>query len=727
MLPSRSLPIRLLPLACAALAIFVSPLVSPVTTSAATTFAYPQAPKSDHVDDYHGVKVPDPYRPLEDVDAAATATWVAQENALTRSYMDAIPARGKILARLKTLNDYEKFGAPGVVAGRYFFSKNTGLQNQSILYWSTSLDAAPKVLIDPNTLSADGTIALGATSVSDDGKLLAYSTQVSGSDWQTWHVRNIEKGADLSDVLTWTSGGGSWKKDGSGFYYSTYPKPTDERSALKAAKDHQKVWFHKIGTPQSADGLVYERNDQPKWFIGARTSDDGAYLFLTLSDGTSIKNGLLVQDLRTPNAPVKEIRPIGVAQWSVLGNDGSTIYVETTNGAPNGKIVAIDLAAPTTERTLVAESKDAMEGTSLVGNTFFTSYLHDAHAVVRAFDLTGKLVKEIALPGIGSISGFGTRRANTEFYYTYTSYTVPPSVYRFDVATMASTLYRAPKLAFDPNAYMSEQVFYASKDGTKIPLILTYKKGLKKDGTAPTILYAYGGFNISVLPAFSPSRIAWMDMGGIYAVPNIRGGAEYGQAWHEAGMMEKKQNVFDDFIAAAKFLISEKYTSTPKLAISGGSNGGLLVGAAMTQHPELFGAALPAVGVMDMLRFQKFTVGYAWTTEYGNADASLAEFNYLHAYSPLHNIKPGVKYPPTLVSTADHDDRVFPAHSFKFAATLQADQAGPAPVLITIETKAGHGAGKPISKQLEETADTYAFLVKSLGIGDAMVAAATTR
>lgn len=694
--------------------------------SAAVPLAYPAAPKSDHVDDYHGVKVPDPYRPLEDVDAPATATWVAQENALTRSYFDAIPARAKLLARLKVLNDYEKVGAPSVVGGRYFFSKNSGLQNQAILYWAPSLAAAPQVLIDPNTLSTDGTVALGATSISDDGKLVAYSTQVSGSDWQTFRVRDVETGRDLPDVLEWTAGGGSWKRDGSGFYYATYPRPTDARSALKAAKDNQKVWFHALGTPQSADTLVYERPDHPKWFIGARTSDDGAYLFLTLSDGTSVKNALLVKDLRVPNAPVVEIRPIGVAQWSVLGNDGTTLYVETTNGAPNGKVVAIDLAAPARERTLIAESKDALEGVSLVGDDFYATYLHDAYSVARVYDLAGTLVKEIALPGIGSVAGFGTRRKNTEFFYTYTSYTVPPTVYRFDVATKTSTLQFGAKLAFDPSAFTSEQVFATSKDGTRVPMILTYKKGLKRDGTAPTILYAYGGFNIALTPSFSASRVAWMEMGGIYAVANLRGGSEYGEAWHEAGMFGKKQNVFDDFLASAHYLIDNRYTATPKLAISGGSNGGLLVGAVMTQHPELFGAALPAVGVMDMLRFQKFTVGYAWTTEYGNADASLDEFTTLYKYSPLHNLKPGIHYPPTLVSTADHDDRVFPAHSFKFAAQLQADQAGPNPVLITIETKAGHGAGKPISKQLEETADTYAFLVKALGISDAAVAVATT-
>ncbi len=712
-------------LTLAILAVAMSPMVVPPMIFTAAPLSYPAAPTSDHVDEYHGVKVPDPYRPLEDVDAPATATWVAEENALTRSYIDAIPARAKLLARLKTLNDYEKVGAPGVVGGRYFFSKNSGLQNQPILYWAPSLDASPRVLIDPNVFSTDGTVALGATSISDDGTLVAYSTQVSGSDWQTWRVRDVETGVDLPDVLEWTAGGGSWKRDGSGFYYATYPRPTDARSALKATKENQTVRFHALGTPQSADTLVYERPDRPKWFIGARTSDDGAYLFLTLSDGTSVKNALLVQDLRTPDAPVVEIRPIGRALYNVLGNDGTTLYVETTNEAPNGKIVAIDLAAPAGERTLIAESSDALEGASLVGDTFYATFLHDAYSVARAYDLAGTLEREIPLPGIGSVTGFGTRRKNTEFYYTYTSYTVPPTVYRFDVATKTSTLQFGPTLAFDPSAFTSEQVFVTSRDGTRVPMILTYKNGLERDGAAPTILYAYGGFSISLTPSFSASRVAWMEMGGVYAVANLRGGAEYGEAWHEAGMFEKKQNVFDDFLAAAHYLIDNRYTSTPKLAIAGGSNGGLLVGAAMTQHPELFGAALPAVGVMDMLRFQKFTVGYAWTTEYGNADASLDEFRTLYAYSPLHNLKPGVHYPPTLVSTADHDDRVFPAHSFKFAAALQADQAGPNPVLITIETKAGHGAGKPISKQLEETADTYAFLVKTLEIPDAAVAAAT--
>ncbi len=681
--------------------------------------SYPAAPQDGSSDQYHGTTVPDPYRPLEDANAAATQKWVEAENKVTEDFIAAIPERTRIKARLTELINYERFGLPEKEGGRYFYSRNSGLQNQSVLYVAERLDAEPRVLLDPNTLSADGTVALAGSAVSEDGKYLAYGTASAGSDWNEWRVRDIASGNDLADHLKWVKfSGASWAKDGSGFYYSRYAEPQPNQ-ALQETNYNQKLYFHRIGDDQAKDTLVYERPDHKEWGFGASVSDDGKFLIVYVTQGTDEKNRLFYQHLGTPNAPFVELFNALDASYSVVGNDGDTFYVLTNKNAPMRRLVAVNLAKPGTAdwKTLVPESaKDKLESVSLFGDTFVTTYLHDAHTRVETFDRTGKPKGQIALPGIGSAGGFGGKRTDTETFYGYSGYTSPYTTYRYDLTSGKSAPFKKPKVAFDPDKFETKEVFYASKDGTKIPLFLTYKKGTRLDGQNPTFLYGYGGFNVSLTPSFSTSAVTWMEMGGVYAVACLRGGGEYGEAWHEAGMKGRKQNVFDDFIAAAEYLIREKYTSTPKLAIAGGSNGGLLIGACMNQRPDLFGACLPAVGVMDMLRFPKFTIGWAWQSDYGSPENE-AEFKVLYAYSPYHNLKPGAHYPATLITTSDHDDRVVPAHSFKYAARLQASQApGGSPVLIRIETKAGHGAGKPISKQLDQTADTYAFLTRALGM-----------
>jgi len=680
------------------------------------TNTYPVARKSDQIDDYHGVKVADPYRWLEDLDSEETRTWVEAENKLSFAFLEAIPARASIKERLTKLWNYEKYGVPNKEGSRYFYTRNSGLQNQSVLYSVTSLDGQPQLLLDPNTLSTDGTVALSGMQISNGGKLLAYSLSASGSDWQEWKVRDVETGQDLSDDLKWVKFSGvSWTRDNSGFFYSRYDEPKGD--SLKGTNYFQKVYFHKLGTAQSSDILVYERPDQKDWLFGATVTEDGDYLIITVFQGTDSKTRVYYKDLKKSDSQVVKLLDDFDAAYTFVGNEGSRFWFQTDRKAPRGKIIEIDVNKPGTEnwKDAVTETKESLQTSTLVNHRFILNYLKDAYTQVRIHDTSGKLFNEVQFHGIGSEDRFGGRSTDKETFYSFTGFTAPTTIYRYDMTTGKSTIFRQPKVDFNPADFETKQVFYTSKDGTKVPMFITYKKGIRLDGSNPTYLYGYGGFNVSLSPAFSVGNLVWMELGGVYAQPNLRGGGEYGEDWHQAGMKLKKQNVFDDFISAAEWLIQNKYTSTPKLSIGGGSNGGLLIGAALTQRPDLFGAALPAVGVMDMLRFQKFTIGWAWVSDYGSSE-NADDFKALYAYSPLHNIKPRTAYPATLVTTADHDDRVWPGHSFKFAATLQAAQSGTAPVLIRIETKAGHGAGKPTSKIIEEIADRWAFLVKTLGM-----------
>ncbi|WP_422931595.1 prolyl oligopeptidase family serine peptidase [Singulisphaera sp. PoT] len=692
-------------------------LGSPSQAETRNKGTYPDAPRSDTVDDYHGTKVADVYRALEDPDSAPTRAWIEAENKVTGDFLGSIPARETIKNRLLELWNYEKFGVPVREGGRYFYSRNSGLQNQSVLYTLPSLDAEPKVLLDPNTLSKDGTVALAGTSISHDGSLLAYGLAAAGSDWQEWKVRDVASGSDREDHLKWIKfSGASWTKDGAGFYYSRFPepKPGDD---LKGVNYYQKLYFHKLGTPQGEDVLVYERPDQKEWEFHGNVTEDGKYLVITVAKGTDNKYRILYKKLDEPNSPIVELIDNFDHEYSFIENDGPVFWFKTDRDAPRGRVIAIDTRKPAVEdwKEVIPQSAETLGGISVIADRFIVSYLKDAHTQVKVFGLDGTFQREVDLPGLGTAGGFGGKRSDKETFYSFASFNSPPVVYRYDIEGGKSTLFRKPKLAFDPADYETTQVFYESKDGTRVPMFISHKKGIKLDGQNPTLLYGYGGFNIALTPAFSASNLVWMEMGGIFAQPNLRGGGEYGEEWHKAGTRDRKQNVFDDFIAAAEWLISHKYTSTPKLAIMGGSNGGLLVGACITQRPELYGAALPAVGVMDMLRFHKFTIGWAWVDDYGSSDDA-AQFKSLFAYSPLHNVKPGTCYPPTMITTADHDDRVVPAHSFKFAAALQAAQSCDNPILIRIETKAGHGAGKPTSKIVEEAADRWGFLTKVLQI-----------
>jgi len=677
---------------------------------------YPKPKTVEQVDDYHGVKVADPYRWLEDTDSADTHAWVEEENKLTFGYLEQIPYRKAIRDRMMKLWNFERFTVPQQQGGRYFYQHNNGLQNQNVLLVAESWNAEPRQLLDPNTLSSDGTVALGGEAITDDGKLMAYGTAASGSDWQEWHVRNVDTGNDLPDLIKWVKfSGASWTKDGKGFYYSRYDEP--KGTALRDTNYFQKLYYHKLGTTQSADTLIYERPDNKELGFGGSVTNDGHYLVIFVFQGTAPKNRLYYKDLTKPDSEVVKLLDDFDAQYQFVDNDGPVFWIRTDVDAPRGKLIAIDTRHPEKAnwRTLVEQSADKLEDVNVVDNLFLLGYLKDAKTEVRVHDLQGKFLRTVDLPGIGTAAGFGGKRKDKETFYSFTSFVSPTTIYRYEPGTGKSSIFKQPKVDFDATKYETKQVFYNSKDGTRIPMFLTYKKGLKLDGQNPTLLYAYGGFDISLTPGFSIPIVVWLEMGGLYAQPNLRGGGEYGEEWHLAGTKAKKQNVFDDFIGAAEWLIANKYTSTPKLAIRGGSNGGLLVGACLTQRPDLFGATLPLVGVMDMLRFQKFTIGWAWTSDYGSSE-NADDFKALYAYSPLHNLKSGTKYPPTMIATADHDDRVVPGHSFKFAATMQADQAGTAPVLIRIETKAGHGAGKPISKVIDQTADEWSFVAHNLGM-----------
>jgi prolyl oligopeptidase len=698
---------------CFALSIFMFVAVS---VFAQTKFDYPKTKKVEQTDDYHGTKISDPYRWLEDDNSAETKAWVEAQNKVTFAYLNEIPERAKIKARLTELWNYERYSAPFEQGGKYFYTKNDGLQNQSVWYVAATVNDKGRVLLDPNTLSKDGTVALNGSSISDDGKMLAYGLSSSGSDWVEWHFRDVETGKDSPDVLKDVKfSGASWSKDGKGVFYSRFPA-TDEKARLTGLNYNQKIYYHKLGTLQSEDILVYERPDDKEMSVGGGVSEDGKYLIVYVSKGTSPKNMIYYKDLSKSDSMVMPLVDKLEASYGFIGNDGSTFYFETDKDAARGRVVAVDILKADKEwKEIIPEAKETLGSVSFINNQFVTNYLKDAYTQIRIYDMKGKFVRNVELPGIGTAGGFNGERDDTETFYTFSSYATPPTTYRYDMKTGKSEVFRKAAVKFDSAGYEVKQVKYKSKDGTEIPMFIVHKKGIKMDGTNPTLLYGYGGFNSSLTPGFSVSRLAWMEMGGVYAVANLRGGGEYGKEWHESAIKTKRQNAFDDFIAAAEYLISAKYTSPKKLAIQGGSNGGLLVGAVLNQRPELFGAALPAVGVMDMLRFHKFTAGRYWTSDYGSPD-NPAEFAAIYKYSPLHNLKKGTKYPAVLVTTADHDDRVVPAHSFKYAATLQEAQGGDAPVLIRIETKAGHGAGKPTSKQIEELADIYGFLMKNLGM-----------
>ncbi len=707
--------------------LFIFPWSS-MLMAADNAIQYPATRRVDHVDTYFGTKVEDPYRWLEDDVRHSTdvAEWVKAENKLTDSYLAAIPERETILRRLTELWNFAQYTPYIKEGGRYFYLKNDGLQNQAVLYVTDSLEGEPRVLIDPNTWSKDGTIALGEMGFSDDGKYLAYSRSEAGSDWSVWHVIEIATGKQLSDELHWTKfSNASWSKDGKGFYYSRYEEPK-KGAEFQALNFNNKVYYHRLGTEQKDDARIYYKAEHPEWQYIGEVTEDGRYLVISIVVGTDARQRIVVQNLTD-----RSFLPIQIDliknfdhEFTFLGNDDSRLFFKTDVEAPRRRVIAIDLHKPEKEnwQEIIPQADETLTEVSLVGNRFVGVYLHDASTQVKLFGLDGKLIEEVKLPGIGTAAGFSGKRrqhgkrTETETFYSFSSIATPPSIYRLDLTTGESKLIRRPEAKFDPDRYEVERVFYKSKDGTRVPMFIAYRKGLKLDGTNPTLLYAYGGFNIPMPPVFSIGRAAWLEMGGVYAQACIRGGSEYGEAWHQAGTKLHKQNVFDDFIAAAEWLIEKKYTSREKLAIQGGSNGGLLVGAVETQRPDLFGACLPAVGVMDMLRFQKFTEGRTWVDDYGSSDDSPEMFKALRAYSPYHNIRSGTCYPPTLVTTADTDDRVVPGHSFKFTAAMQRAQSCDKPILILITSRAGHGGGKPTSKRIEETADLWAFLVKNLGM-----------
>ena len=680
-----------------------------------TKFNYPTSKQTEDTENLFGIEVKDPYRWLENPDSEDTKAWVKAQNEVTFSYLSQLEIRDKLKERITALWNYEKFGIPFKKGSRYFYFKNDGLQNQSVLYTLDSLDDEPQVLLDPNKLSEDGTVALSGLAISDDGNLMAYGLSTGGSDWIEYKVKNVATGEDLADHLKWIKfSGASWTIDNKGFFYSRYDEP-NEKTLLEDVNYYQKLYYHRLGTEQAEDILVYHRPDEKEWGFSGRVTEDGRYLIISVWRGTDPKNLVFYKDLQNTDAEVIELISEFEASYSFIDYDNDIFWVRTDLDAPKGKVIAIDINKTDKNnwQIIIPEAEETLEGVGLLNNSFVTEYLKDARSQIKIFALDGTLIREVELPGIGSVSGFNGKRYDTETFYSFTGFTTPATIYRYNMETGESTIFRQPTVDFNPDDYVTKQIFYQSKDGTNIPMFITHKKGLQLNGNNPTYLYAYGGFNISLTPFFSISNLVWMELGGVFAVPNLRGGGEYGEAWHQAGMKANKQNVFDDFIAAAQWLIDNNYTSSEKLAIAGGSNGGLLVGACMTQRPELFACCLPAVGVMDMLRFHKFTIGWAWCSEYGSPDNE-ADFNTLYAYSPLHNLTSGTKYPATLITTADRDDRVVPAHSFKFAAALQKAHKGDNPVLIRIETKAGHGAGKPTAKIIEEIADKWAFLIDNL-------------
>jgi len=679
---------------------------------------YPATKTIDHVDTYHGLKVPDPYRWLEDDvrESKDVADWVAAENKVTFAYLHAIPEREAIKKRVTDLWNYAKMEEPFRAGPRYAFKKNDGLQNQSVMYTEKTLKSKPRVLLDPNQWSKDGTVAMAGAEFTEDGKYLAYGVSDAGSDWSGWKVMHVPTRKLLGDEIRWVKfGGASWTRDNKGFFYSRFPEPKAGQK-FQGLPLNQTLYHHRLGAPQSEDVLVYHRPEQPTWTITGSVTDDGRYLIIRIGDGTtSRKSRIAYKDLDEPYGLSVDLIDNFDSVNSFIYNDGPIFYFRTDLEAPRGRVVAVDIRKPERKqwKTIVPQEASALQTVNYTGNLLICSYLKDARTQVKMFRLDGRFVREVEFPGIGSAAGFGGRPTDTETFYTFTSFNVPGTIYRYDLITGKSELFEKPKVKFHPDDYEVKQVFYQSKDGTKIPMFISHKKGLKLDGNNPTLLYGYGGFNISLPPMFSVSKLTWMEMGGVYAVPNIRGGGEYGREWHRAATRLNRPKAYEDFIAAAEYLIENKYTRPARLAIQGGSNGGLLVGAVMCKRPDLFGACLPPVGVMDMLRFHKFTAGRFWTDAYGSS-ADPKEFKVLLSYSPYHNLRAGTQYPATLVTTADHDDRVVPSHSFKFAARLQQSQSGTAPVLIRIETRAGHGAGRPTAMVIEEVADQWAFLVKNL-------------
>ena len=680
---------------------------------------YPETRKVEQVDDYHGTRIADPYRWLEDPDSENTEAWVESQNEVTQAFFETIQSRESIRERLGELWNYAKFGLPEKRAGRYFYEANDGLQNQALLYVSEGLNAKGRLLLDPNELAEDGTVDLANWEVSPNGKLVALAFASAGSDWREWRVLEVDSGEMLEDHVLWSKfSGASWAEDSSGFYYSRYAEP-GEGETFTAANYFHKVYYHQVGTTQAADRLIYERSDEKEWGFDAQVTDDGRYLAMTVWKGTLSQNQFFYLDLEGSRGVVELLTGFE-AEYLFVGNEGSQFYFLTDHQAPMRRLIAIDVERPKPEnwQEVVPEAEVVAQSVNLVGSHFLISYLKDAQSVVKVYGLDGGWIRDVEFPGIGSASGFAGRPDDPETFYSFQNFTTPSTIFQYNAETGKSQVFKQAEVAFDPSQFETRQVFYESKDGTRVPMFITVKKGLKLDGNRPTLLYGYGGFDISITPRFSVTNLAWVERGGVYAVANLRGGGEYGRDWHEGGMLDKKQNVFDDFIAAAEWLIDHDYTCPKKLGIHGRSNGGLLVGAVMCQRPDLFAAAVPGVGVMDMLRFHRFTIGYAWTSEYGCSDDA-EQFKTLVAYSPVHNLKSETRYPATMVMTADHDDRVVPAHSHKFAATLQDCQAddGP-PCLIRIETSGGHGAGKPTAMQIAESTDLLAFLSKALGVDE---------
>ncbi|MDP2008527.1 MAG: prolyl oligopeptidase family serine peptidase [Rubrivivax sp.] len=723
--------------ACANL-LLATPATAQATAPTPPPLRYPATPTVEQVDTYHGTRVADPYRWLEDDNSADTRAWVQAQNAVTEGFFAVVAQREPVRSLYARLYDHERVGVPFKAGGRYFWTRNDGLQQQAVLYTAASLGATPGVALDPNALSRDGTVALTGTVPSRDGRLLAYGVAQAGSDWQTWRVRDLATGQDLPDVVEWVKfSSATWTPDSKGFFYARYDAPQPGK-ALSGVNSFHKLYYHRLGSTQATDTLVAENPADKQLLIGASVSDDGRMAIISISKGSARRNGLLLLPLQGGAYTGATPRPLTLAldaQFLPLALNGNQLVLRTDKDAPNGRLVTVDVAAllapaagaaqsdigqlavPGTPawRVLVAEAPDTMVGATAVAGRYLLRYLRDASTLVRVHAADGRLQRELALPGVGTASGFAGRWDDDETFFSYTSLITPADIYRLDVASGAATLFKRPQTAFDATQFETRRAFVTSKDGTRFPVFIAHRKGLVADGRNPTLLHGYGGFNVPTTPAYNVTAATWMRMGGVYVTAALRGGGEYGRAWHEAGTQLKKQNVFDDFIAAAEWLVAQKITRPDRLAIHGGSNGGLLVGAVLNQRPELFGAAVPAVGVMDMLRFHKFTIGWAWVNDYGSSDDA-AQFRALRAYSPLHNIRAGTRYPPVLVTTADHDDRVVPAHSFKYAAALQAADTGPAPKLIRIETQAGHGAGKPTSKVIAERADMLAFLAHSFGM-----------
>jgi len=693
-------------------------LIALAASISAQTLSYPPTRKVDQQDVYHGQRVADPYRWLEDDNSPETAAWVKAQNAVTDKYLDAMPQRMPTRKLYTQLYNYEKFGIPFKEGGRYFWTRNDGLQQQSVYYTARTLADKPSVALDPNQLSKDGTVALSGFVPSPDGKLIAYGIAESGSDWQRWKVRDLATGKDLADETRWVKfSSAAWTPDGKGYFYSRYDEPK-AGAALTGANYFQKLYYHRLGQPQAADQLVFENKDDKQWGFAAEVSDDGNLVYLSIWKGAGSKNGLAVLPLAkgayVAGAKAQVISQEFDAMYQAVGNDGDTLFVKTDLGASRGRLITIDLKNPARSawKTLIAETGDTMTSAHAVGGRFLMGYLRDASTLVKVHGRDGSFIRDIPLPGIGNGAGFGGKWTDSETFFSYTSLTTPTEVWRYDVATGQATVFQKPKTPFEAEQFETRREFVTSKDGTKLPIFIAHRKGLKLDGNNPTLLYGYGGFNVPMTPTYNITAATWMKMGGVYVIASLRGGNEYGESWHEAGTKLKKQNVFDDFIASAEWLITSKYTQPAKLAINGGSNGGLLVGAVVNQRPELFGAAVPQVGVMDMLRFHKFTIGWAWVTDYGSSEDP-EQFKALQAYSPLHSVRSMRNYPAIMVTTGDHDDRVVPAHSFKYTAALQAADTGPAPKIIRIETAAGHGAGKPTSKIIEERADMLAFFANT--------------